>query len=231
MSSSRSAVLRGSAADGAATHQRTALGQPAGAPPAGAGAQVRLSDVYAGEIERLFAQARAEGHAAGYAEGLAAAEVVVREAEATAQARLVESQQAWVEQMSSTANALGEAVRRLDATTLPLGEELSRVITENAFRLVADLLGRELELATSPGQDAVRRALVLCPGDAPVEIRLNPADYASLPDGWLEMLPAHVQVQPDPSVEPAGAVARAGATRIDAQIGAALERVRKVLHP
>jgi flagellar assembly protein FliH len=97
--------------------------------------------------------------------------------------------------------------------------------------LVEDLLGRELELATSPGLDAVRRALTLCPTDAPVVVRLHPDDLAEIPAEALAALPESVSVVGDQRVERAGAVAETGSQRVDAQIGAALERVQAVLRP
>jgi flagellar assembly protein FliH len=95
--------------------------------------------------------------------------------------------------------------------------------------LVEDLLGRELAVAADPGLDAVRRALGLCPADAPVVVRLHPDDLAEIPPAALAELPDTVTVLGDPRIERAGAVAETGPQRIDAQLGAALERVQAVL--
>src|SRR3712207_9416871 len=71
--------------------------------------------------------------------------------------------------------------------------------------------------------------LTLCPADAPTVVRLHPDDLAELPADALAELPDTVRVVGDLSVERAGAVAETGATRVDAQLGAAPERVRAVL--
>src|SRR3712207_9345439 len=92
--------------------------------------------------------------------------------------------------------------------------------------LLEDLLGRELELASSPDLDAVRRALTLCPADAPAVVRLHPDDLREVPEAALAELPGSVRVVADLSVERAGAIAETGSSRIDAQLGSALERVR-----
>ena len=91
------------------------------------------------------------------------------------------------------------------------------------------LLGREVESADSAGLDAVRRALTLCPTDVPVRVLLHPDDLAEVPADALAGLPASVTVVGDEAVERAGALAEAGTQRVDAQLSAALDRVRGVL--
>jgi flagellar assembly protein FliH len=193
------------------------------------GAPLRLGDVYAEELARLRGRAHEEGYAAGFAEGTAAAEVVVARAEAEAAARLAEVQTRWERRMGSAAAALAAAARRLEETTVPVAEDVRDTVLGAVATLVEDVLGRELALAASPGLDAVRRALTLCPEDAPAVVRLHPDDLAEVPAEALAGLPATVTVVGDPRVERAGAVAETGARRIDAQLGPALERVQAVL--
>ena len=102
-------------------------------------------------------------------------------------------------------------------------------IIGSVLTLVEDLLGRELALADSPVLDAVRRALTLCPADAPASCWLHPDDLAEVPAESLAELPDSVQVVGDAAVERAGAVAETGVRRIDAQFVTALERVQAVL--
>ena len=73
----------------------------------------------------------------------------------------------------------------------------------------------------APGGDLVT--------DGPVVVRLNPADLERIPESALAQVPDHVRVVGDPAVEPAGAIADAGVSRVDAQLGPALQRVREVL--
>jgi flagellar assembly protein FliH len=189
----------------------------------------RLGDVYAEELERLRQQAHAEGFAAGHKEGLATAGLVVAEAERAATERLADVQARWERRLASATAALGAAVTRLDEASLPVAEEVRESVLTAVVTLVEDLLGRELAFAESPGLDAVHRALTLCPGDAPVVVRLHPDDLAEIPAEALAALPETVTVVGDPAVERAGAVAETGPRRIDAQLGAALERVQTVL--
>jgi flagellar assembly protein FliH len=213
--------------EGPLPERRTSIRRAADMPAPGA--TLRLGDVYAEEMARLRDRAHAEGYAAGFAEGAAAAEVVVAQAEAEAGVRLAEVQTRWERRMVSAAAALGDAVRRLEQTTVPVAEEVRDSVLSAVVTLVEDVLGRELALAVSPGLDAVRRALTLCPEDAPTVVRLHPDDLAEVPADALADLPAAVTVVGDPRVERAGALAESGATRIDAQIGPALERVQAVL--
>jgi flagellar assembly protein FliH len=124
---------------------------------------------------------------------------------------------------------MGAAVARLDATAAPVVDELRDSILDAVVLLVGDLLGREVATAVSPGLDALRRAMTLCPADVPVVVRLHPDDLAEVPAGALAELPASVTVVGDETVERAGALAEAGNQRVDAQLTTALERVLEVL--
>jgi flagellar assembly protein FliH len=153
----------------------------------------------------------------------------VAETERAAAERLADVQARWERRLVSATAALGAAVTRLDEAALPVAEDIRDSILTAVVTLVEDLLGRELTLAESPGLDALRRALTLAPSDTPVVVRLHPDDLAEVPADALTALPGTVTVVGDASVERAGAVAETGPQRIDAQLGAALERVQAVL--
>ena len=191
--------------------------------------RARLKDVYAEQLEQLREQARSQGWAAGHAEGIVAAAQVVTAAEAAAEVRLAEAQARWERRLASATAALGAAATQLEATAAPVVDELRDTVLDAVVTLVGDLLGRELATADAAGLDALRRALTLCPTDVPVVVRLHPDDLAEVPADELALLPASVTVVGDMAVERAGALAQAGTTRVDAQLGAALERVRAVL--
>jgi flagellar assembly protein FliH len=254
MSSSReSALLRGPSAAQAPTYhvaaavpyvprqeapqpeqvveRRSTIRRAADQPVEGARTTFRLGDVYAEELARLRDHAHAEGYAAGFAEGTAAAEGVVAEAERDARERLAEVQARWERRLVSATAALGAAARQFEEAALPVADDVRESVLGVVTTLVEDLLGRELAVAAEPGLDALRRALRLCPADAPVVVRLHPDDLAEIPAPALADLPDTVTVVGDERVERAGAVAEAGPQRIDAQIGAALERVQAVLRP
>jgi flagellar assembly protein FliH len=204
-------------------------GTSRGGTSASGAAGLRLGEVYAEQLARLREEARREGWAAGHAEGLVAAEQVVAAAERSAEERLAAVQIRWERRLASATAAMGAAVERLDATASPVVDELRDSILDTVLVLVGDLLGRELAMASSPGLDALQRALTLCPSDVPVIVRLHPDDLAEVPPDALAQLPPAVTVVGDDAVERAGALAEAGTQRVDAQLGAALARVRQVL--
>ena len=209
--------------------RRTTIRRAEDQPVAGSRPSFRLGDVYAEELDRLRKQAHAEGYAAGHAEGMTAAASVVAEAERAAAERLARVQAGWERRLASATAALTAAVQRFDEASVPVADEVRETILGTVLTLIEDLLGRELALADSPTLDAVRRALTLCPSDAPVVLRVHPDDLGEIPAEALAELPDSVRVVADPGIERAGAIAETGARRIDAQLMAALERVQAVL--
>jgi flagellar assembly protein FliH len=212
-----------------ASERRTTIRRAADLPVAGGGASFRLGDVYAEELARLREHARAEGFAAGHAQGMTAAADVVAEAERAATERFADVQARWERRVASATAALGAAATRLDEATLPVADDVRETILGMVLTLVEDLLGRELAMADSPVLDAVRRALALVPADSPAVVRIHPDDLSEIPAEELAALPDTIRVVGDPAVERAGAVAETGPRRIDAQLMAALERVQAVL--
>ena len=205
-------------------------GTSRGAGPTGTSStSLRLGEVYAEQLGRLREEARREGWAAGHAEGLVAATEVVAAAERAAEERLAAVQARWERRLASATAAMGAAVAQLDATAAPVVDELRDSVLDAVVLLVGDLLGREVATADSPGLDALRRALTLCPADVPVVVRLHPDDLAEVPPAALAGLPASVTVIGDDAVERAGALAEAGTQRVDAQLTTALQRVLEVL--
>jgi flagellar assembly protein FliH len=195
----------------------------------GGGPSFRLGDVYAEELARLRQHAHAEGFTAGHAEGMTAAAEVVAETERAAAARLADVQARWERRMASATAALVAAVARFDEASVPVADEVRETVIGTVLTLVEDLLGRELAIADSPALDAVRRALSLCPSDAPAVLRMHPDDLAEIPAEALTEIPDTVRIVGDLTVERAGAVAETGSRRIDAQLSTALERVQAVL--
>jgi flagellar assembly protein FliH len=243
MTAREGVLLRGSGAERAIPYRdqgpiqqqhtgerRTTIRRAADLPVAvNGGSSFRLGDVYAEELTRLRHHAHAEGFATGHAEGMTAAAAVVAEAERAATERLLDVQARWERRVASATAALGAAVTRLDEASLPLADDVRDTVLGTVLTLVEDLVGRELALAEDPVLDAVRRALALVPSDAPAVVRVHPDDLAEIPAEALAELPDSVRVIADPTIERAGAVAETGARRIDAQLGAALERVQAVL--
>jgi flagellar assembly protein FliH len=211
--------------------RRSTIRRAADMPVSGGGPSLRLSDVYAEELDRLRQYAHAEGFAAGHAEGMTAAAQVVEETERAAAQRLADVQARWERRVASAVAALGAAAARFEEASVPVADEVRETVLGTVLTLMEDLLGRELALADSPVLDAVRRVLALVPADAPAVVRVHPDDLAEIPAELLAELPDTVRMVGDRGVERAGAVAETGPRRIDAQLGAALERVQAVLTP
>jgi flagellar assembly protein FliH len=179
--------------------------------------------------ERSRDAARAQGFAAGWAEGLrAAAERSSTASDERARAAQQRSETLLAAQRSAL-TALQQAAERCAATTSTLHAEVTTAAVELALQIAEAVLGRELQVATDPGADAVRRALVTVPLDVPVTVRLNPADLAVLDRGAAVEEDRAATLLPDASVGRGDAVVETADGIIDAGVAAALARVREVL--
>jgi len=154
-----------------------------------------------------------DGYQAGLAEGLAAG----RAAAAGESAAAVGRAEALFRSLVEAADDL----RRRQALEL---KGLEDTLARTAFDLAAAVVGRELQLSSSPGADALARALALVPAGCMATARLHPDDVAS-----LGAAPESVAVIADPAIEPGGCILEVGNSRIDAQLGSALDRVRSAL--
>ncbi|MGH9088190.1 MAG: FliH/SctL family protein [Acidimicrobiales bacterium] len=98
-----------------------------------------------------------------------------------------------------------------------------------AFELVDVLLGRALASSDTPGRDAVARALALVPHGQDLVVKVHPD--CGLDDEDIAGLAGDrgVHVVRDAAVDRYGCVLTVGACHVDAQLPAALERVRRCL--
>jgi flagellar assembly protein FliH len=183
-----------------------------------------------------------DGYRAGMAEGLAAGRAATAAESLAATSRLGD--------LSRSLAAAADDLRRRQALELTgLEDALARA----AVDLASAIIGRELQVSVSPGADALARALALIPAGSVAVARLHPADAAILNEPAAEAVPAGpatatgaaVSVHPaavlplgtpaavtiiaDPAVEPGGCILEVGDSRIDAQLGPALDRVRTAL--
>lgn len=168
------------------------------------------------------AAAEEEGYATGYETGYAEGR---RRAAAEAEA----AEQARSRQVDQALGALDRALESQSRAIERRQTELDQAVPGFAFELLEVLVQRELALATSPGRDAIERALATDDTTLPATARLHPSDVETL--GSLEDLRSGraVEVVADPSVEPGGALVEIGDATIDSQVSAALDRVRAVL--
>ena len=128
--------------------------------------------------------------------------------------------------LSSAAAALEEATETVVALLRDRSDELESKIASLVFEISTAVIRRELELSANPGEDALARALELVPPDEPTSISLHPEDLATIEQSAVR---PKVRLIADPSIERGGSVIQIGATRIDARIDTALERVRLLL--
>ncbi len=154
-----------------------------------------------------------DGYSAGQAEGLAAGRAAATSESAMAADRL----QVLGRRLAEAADDLRQR-QALELTGLE--DALARA----AFDLATAIVGRELQLAASPGADALARALALVPAGCAAIVRLHPEDA-----GPLGEVPGSVTVIADPAIERGGCILEVGDSRIDAQLGPALDRVRATL--
>lgn len=230
----RGGVLRGSAAAALGWRDWTPTCAPRSPYAGPTGVDPRLIDPQLQRVvEEAAAQARLQAQENGYADGFEAgreaaqAQVLAAAADfEAARAAVAEAQEAA---LRDTLRSMAVAVEGFERRQAPALETLQDLITETAFELARVLVGRELELSATLGRDAVARALALAPNDTPVVVRVHPQALAELGDvtGWSGG--RSVTVVPDPTVEPGGCIADAGACHIDAQISPAVQRVRALL--
>ena len=154
-----------------------------------------------------------DGYRAGIAEGLAAGRAAAAAETAGAVARA-----------EALCRSLFEATDELHRRQALELKGLEDVLARAAFDLASAVVGRELQLSSSPGADALARALALVPAGCTATARLHPEDVAS-----LGAVSAAITLIADPAVEPGGCILEVGDSRIDAQLGSALDRVRAAL--
>lgn len=168
--------------------------------------------------ERGFADGRADGYREGY---LAGHQEALREAARNEAARDQAAERALAALAAAAADVHAHRGRDI--------EGIEQLLVDAALELATAIVGRELEVAETPGRDALVRALRVADGMEPAVARLHPADVDTL--GVLdEVAPGReITVVPDPAVEPGGCIVEVGNGRIDAQLGTAIERIGEVL--
>jgi flagellar assembly protein FliH len=166
--------------------------------------------------------ATAEGYREGYQQGLNQGR-----AEGLAAARAAGTEQR--QRLVAVTEALSRAAEEMNRRDLAAADSIGTQVVDLAFRLAEAVLARELAVATSPGRDAIARALAFAPTSHEAVVRLHPDDALVVGDlGALEA-GRHVTVVSDAGVERGGCVLETGEARVDAQLGAALARARAVL--
>ena len=111
------------------------------------------------EQDRVDEQSRAEGHAAGYTEGLrlAAADVARRADEINAQQ--AENERYGEAQVDSAVRLLAAAARALNERSIPLIQQAEATLVNTSLQLAEAILGCELSHTEPSARRALERAL------------------------------------------------------------------------
>ncbi|GGK82935.1 FliH/SctL family protein [Mangrovihabitans endophyticus] len=184
-------------------------------------------------VERAKQQARTAGYAEGWAQGQRAAAVAAEDAAEQSRAAEQAHERRRAAALDRAVNALGRAVGELETRLAPDAAVLQEIVLAHAFELAEAIVGRTLDDPDHRGVDALRRAMTAAPERGEVVVSLHPDDYRSLvgtaTDADYNYQGRPVHLRPDPELRPGDAVARTGATTVDASIAAAVQRVREAL--
>ena len=166
--------------------------------------------------------ARRDAEEAGYADGYAAGLAAV---EAAHQQQLADFADTSRSALDALVQAVGDLRARDAAGLVHIADQTAAL----ALDIARSILQREIDTATDPGRDAIARAMTLVPEEGPATVRLHPDDRARL--GQIDdLLPDRdISIIADPAVEPGGCVVQVEATRVDAQLSTALDRIAEVL--
>lgn len=177
--------------------------------------------------DQARAAARAQGYAAGWADGRRRALDSARDVEAQLHVRAAEDRAAAVAEQRSLVEALTTATERCCADLTSRYDDLARQALDLALQIAEEVLQRELAVADRPGLDALRRALAPVDPRTAVTVRLHPADRAALDPSALDG--RAVTVVDDPTLSRGDARAETDHGVVDATVAGALARVREVL--
>ena len=157
------------------------------------------------------------GHAAGYAEGHAAAARVGHEQldqYVTGQGR------ENADHLASVAQALGERLARCE-------QNLARQVLDLATDLARQMVRRELALRPDAALPVVREAVSLLVADGrPIAVRLHPDDLQVVQSALREAFPgATLQWLPDAAVERGGCLVECGGAVVEGTLASRWQRV------
>jgi flagellar assembly protein FliH len=164
------------------------------------------------EADAIRERARAEGEAAGRAEGIE-------------QAR---------SEAASVLNGLAEAVRGVENTRNELVEMLTRQAGEVSLRIAEQMVGGTFAVQPERIVEVTRAALRRLADRHRVTVLVNPEDL-ELVAGAVQALQSelggieHLDVQADRRIERGGAIAQTAYGEIDATIGAQMEAARELV--
>lgn len=172
-------------------------------------------------------KAAARGHAAGYADGLRAAQRELDARTARLDAEHGDALRRGDESIGRAVDILHRAARALDESALPLLAESYDTLAAAAIDLAEAIIGYELADGERSARAALDRALAAPNAEEARTVRLHPDDLAALGDDLRGRLA--VALAPDPSLARGDAVAEFADGYLDARLSTALARAKAVL--
>jgi flagellar assembly protein FliH len=170
----------------------------------------------------LVDQVLEDGYRAGYDAGF--------------QTGLAEAAEAGAERERARATLLQSTVGQLNEATMALRERegtaiasIEMEVARAAVAIAEELLGHELRHAPDRARDAIAHALQFAPREGVVTAYLNPDVVAAVGDTDTIAPGRALTIAADGSLAPGDCVVEAAGCRVDASIGAALERIRALL--
>jgi flagellar assembly protein FliH len=177
------------------------------------------------ETERRLARQR--GYADGHAEGFRVAAAEAARVAARIEAEQFEAQAAARRELAAAVSALEAATAVLEARADQLTRLDEQRVSARAIELAETILGEALADRELSATSALHRALAAGGIEPVTEVRMNLDDLRTLQRG--DAVPAHVRVVADESLAAGESLAMLRHGFVDARIGQALDRARRVL--
>lgn len=165
-------------------------------------------------VDRIDA-ARAEGYEQGWA---AARDELARSADGERRRQTAELVEALTAAAAAVVGDRQRAVSVAQHEVVALAVELAEAVVR-----------RDLAMGSHTAADALHRALSLAPAGEDLLVRLHSSDVVDAGELQALVPDRQVRVLADDTVEPGGCLVEAGPCHIDAQIGPAMARARRLL--
>jgi flagellar assembly protein FliH len=170
----------------------------------------------------LVDQALEDGYRAGYDAGF--------------QTGMAEAAEAGAERERARAALLQSAVAQLNEATTALRQRevtamaaIESEVARAALSIAEELLGHELRHTPDRARDAIAHALQFAPREGVVTAYLNPDNVAMVGDAETLAPGRALTIVPDASLAVGDCIVEVAGCRVDAGMGAALERIRGLL--
>lgn len=171
--------------------------------------------------------ARDQGYAAGYAQGIRAAEAITRAQREEQVLRAAEAEAARAAEQRCALQALRAAENALTARSAPVLAEAKDTLVQAALLLAERIIGRTLEDRELASRAALERATASDEAPAVRRVRMNPQDLALLGENIIEG--TGIALVPDVQLQRGDAIAEFEEGFLDARIASALQRASAAL--